>query len=160
MRLIIIAVGRLKAGPERDLCVRYGDRIRVTAKAIGITDVKTIEISESRQRRPDDRKAEEAEQIYANVPEGGTLVLFDETGKSPTSEAFAAIVQQHRQATAPALALVIGGPDGIAPALRSRAREILSFGHMTLPHQLVRALVFEQVYRAVTILTGHPYHRV
>jgi 23S rRNA (pseudouridine1915-N3)-methyltransferase len=159
MRLMIVTVGRLKSGPERELCERYSERIRATARAVGITDIRTIELAESKQRRPDDRKADEAAAIRAEVPEGAVLVLFDETGKALSSEQFAAFIAQSRAAAPPALVFVIGGADGLSQTLVQDCAASVSFGRMTLPHQLVRVLVLEQIYRAITILTGHPYHR-
>lgn len=158
MRIWLIAVGRMKAGPERELCARYLERAAASARGAGFTGVEAREIDESRARRPEDRKAEEAQAIRALVPIGARLILLDERGKSPTSEAFAADIARARDAGAPALALVIGGPDGLDPSLRE-GNSVVALGAMTWPHQLVRIMAAEQIYRAITILTGHPYHR-
>jgi 23S rRNA (pseudouridine1915-N3)-methyltransferase len=158
MRILLIAVGRMKAGPERELFGRYLERAVASARTAGLTGVEAREIDESRARRPEDRKAEEAQAIRALVPPGAKLVLLDERGNSPSSEAFAADVGKARDSGVPALALVIGGPDGLDPGLRAGAT-ILAFGAMTWPHQMVRIMAAEQIYRAITILTGHPYHR-
>ncbi|MCA0422365.1 MAG: 23S rRNA (pseudouridine(1915)-N(3))-methyltransferase RlmH [Proteobacteria bacterium] len=160
MKVSLIAVGRLKSGPERQLCDRYAERFSATCRAIGVQDIRILELPESNQRRPDDRMAEEARTIAAALPESGLLITFDERGSSMTSPEFAARLRQEREAGTAALSLVIGGPDGLAPSLRQRAGLVLSFGRLTLPHQMVRALALEQLYRAATILTGHPYHRV
>lgn len=159
MKLVVIAVGRLKSGPERELCDRYAERFRVLTKAVGVTAFQIVELAESNNRRAEDRMQDEAERIAAAVPAGAGLVLFDERGQSPTSDGFAAMLRKQREAGVAALALVIGGPDGLHPSLREGAASVLSFGRMTMPHQIVRALAFEQLYRAATILTGHPYHR-
>jgi 23S rRNA (pseudouridine1915-N3)-methyltransferase len=159
MRIILVAVGRMKAGPEREILYRYIERAASSARSAGLTGVDIREIDESRARRPEARKAEEAAAIRAAVPPGSRLVLFDERGRSQTSEAFARDIGSSRDAGETALALVIGGPDGLDEELRSSAR-CLAFGAMTWPHQLVRIMAAEQVYRAITILTGHPYHRV
>ena len=159
MRVAIIAVGRLKAGPERELVARYADRIAATARNAGLTGFDMREVEESRAARAPDRKLEEARAIRALLAKGTVAVALDETGKSISSEAFAARLGKERDAGAPAFTLVIGGPDGLDAELRASAALTISFGAMTLPHQLVRVLAAEQIYRAVTILTGHPYHR-
>ncbi len=94
------------------------------------------------------------------LPSGAKIICLDERGKTMDSEAFAARIGEWRDAAAPACAVVIGGPDGLDPAFRARADLVLAFGAMTWPHQLVRALAAEQLFRAMTILAGHPYHRV
>ena len=158
MRLLIVAVGRTKDGPERVLVKRYIERVSKGGKALGLTGCDVIEIAESRASSTDRRRHEEADAIRARIPDGARVVVFDERGQSETSNAFAARMREARDASAPAMACVIGGPDGLDASLRQGAR-VLSFGALTLPHQMVRALVAEQLYRATTILAGHPYHR-
>ena len=158
MRLVILAVGRLKVGPERDLVERYRRRIDGIGRGAGIAGLEFVELAESRARREEDRRAEEAAALLERAG-SATLVAFDERGKTPTSEAFAAQFRAWRDQGCPALACAIGGPDGLDPAVRQRADLVVSFGAFTLPHQIVRALVAEQLYRALTIITGHPYHR-
>jgi len=160
VKILLIAVGRLKSGPERDLCIRYIERAQAGARSVGLTGVEAREIDESRARRPEDRKAEEARAILALLPEGARLVALDERGRSLSSADFAADIGRSRDDGAPAYALVIGGPDGIAEELRSKAQKVLAFGAMTWPHQMARFMAAEQIYRATTILAGHPYHRV
>ena len=159
MKLQLATIGRLKAGPERDLATRYLARAAAAARSVGLTGVEQKELDESRSRRPEDRKSEEARALKAAIPAGALLVLLDERGKSIGSEAFAAEIGRARDSGVPALVLAIGGPDGFDPALRGEAGLVLSFGAMTWPHQLVRIMASEQIYRAVTILAGHPYHR-
>lgn len=159
MRLFLLSVGRLKAGPERELCARYVERAQASARAAGFTGFETREIDESRARRPEERKAEEARGLRTLLPAGARIVLLDERGRQKTSEAFAADLSRARDEGQSACALLIGGPDGHDPGLRAEAAEVLAFGAMTWPHQLVRVLAAEQIYRAMTILTGHPYHR-
>lgn len=118
------------------------------------------EADESRARRPEDRKADEARLLTTNIPAGARLIVLDERGKTMGSEAFAADLGAARDSGAPAYALLIGGADGIDPELRAKASLVLAFGAMTWPHQLVRIMAAEQIYRAITILSGHPYHRV
>ena len=159
MHLVLAAVGRLKAGAERDLCSRYLARAAAAARPVGIAGADLREFDEGRARRPADRKVEEAKALRAAIPPGARLVLFDEGGKSLSSTAFAAEIGRSRDAGLPALVLAIGGPDGHDPTLIAEAALVLAFGAMTWPHQLVRIMAAEQIYRALTILAGHPYHR-
>ena len=159
MRIVLTAVGRLKAGPERELSARYLERAQAAARSVGLTGVEVREIDESRARRPEDRKTEEAEAITALLAKGGRLVLLDERGKSIGSEDFSRDIATTRDNGEGAYVIAIGGADGLDPALRAQAALTLSFGAMTWPHQLVRVMALEQIYRAVTILSGHPYHR-
>ncbi len=159
MRIGIIAVGRLKAGPERELVARYVERFDALARRLGFGSIETREIDESRARRPEDRRAEEARAIGERFSVDGRLVVLDERGRMLASAGFAEAIGDARNAGVPALTLVIGGPDGIDESLRARAHLVLAFGPMTWPHQLVRAMLAEQLYRAATILSGHPYHR-
>lgn len=159
MRIILAAIGRLKAGPERELSVRYLERAQAACRAVGLTAIDIREIDESRARRPEDRKVEEAQAIAALLVKGGRLVLLDERGKSIASEEFSRDIAAARDSGETSYVLVIGGPDGLDPELRCQAARVISFGAMTWPHQLVRVMALEQIYRAVTILSGHPYHR-
>ncbi|MFO1118107.1 MAG: 23S rRNA (pseudouridine(1915)-N(3))-methyltransferase RlmH [Beijerinckiaceae bacterium] len=159
MRLTLAAVGRLKAGPERELVERYAERIAGAGKGVSLSDLAVRETEESKARRPEDRKAEEARALRALIPDGARTVTLDERGKSISSEAFAAQIGAWRDGGLRNLCFVIGGADGLDPSLRAEASLVLSFGALTLPHQIVRALVVEQLYRAVSILAGHPYHR-
>jgi 23S rRNA (pseudouridine1915-N3)-methyltransferase len=158
VRLTILAVGRLKAGPERELYERYAERIAAAGKGVGIA-LALREFTESRAGSAAARVAEETAALAAALPDGAPLIALDSTGKSITSEAFAERIARWRDAGAREIAMVIGGPDGLARSLVDRAELTLAFGAMTWPHQLVRVMLVEQVYRAVTILSGHPYHR-
>ncbi len=129
-------------------------------RGLGFAGCDLVEIPESRARRAADRCAEEAGAILAHMPAGSALVAYDERGRADLpSEALAERVGQWRDGAKPALAVVVGGPDGLDASIRTRADLILSFGAATLPHGLVRVLVLEQIYRSLTILAGHPYHR-
>jgi 23S rRNA (pseudouridine1915-N3)-methyltransferase len=158
VRLSVVAVGRLKSGPERDLAERYRERAEALGRSGGFAPVEVVEIPESRARRDADRRAEEARAILERAGPA-TLVPFDERGRAITSEDLAGRLGAWRDGGTPALAFAIGGADGLDPAVRDRAALVLSFGALTLPHQLVRVLVLEQIYRCLTILAGHPYHR-
>ena len=158
MRLGVVAVGRLKSGPERSLVERYRERIDALGRPLHLHPFELVEIPEGRARSETERRREEAEAILARAA-GAVLVAFDERGKSLASEAFAERIRSARDAGDDALVCAIGGADGLDPAVRSRADLVVSFGALTLPHQLARILVVEQLYRALTILAGHPYHR-
>lgn len=160
MRLLLAAIGRLKAGPERELASRYRERAGQLGRGLGFSACDAIEIPESRARRAVDRCAEEAGALSALLPPGGVLVAYDERGRADIpSEALAERVAKWRDASRPALMVAIGGPDGLDASIRTQAELILSFGAATLPHGLVRVLALEQIYRSLTILAGHPYHR-
>ena len=160
MRLVLCGIGRLKSGPERDLFDRYVGRARALTRNVGFTGLDTVETDEAKARSADARKREEAASLSAKLSDGTRLVVFDETGRSFTSQDFVNEIVRARDDQASALGLMVGGPDGIDPELRARAARVLAFGAATLPHQIVRVLVAEQVYRALTILNHHPYHRV
>jgi 23S rRNA (pseudouridine1915-N3)-methyltransferase len=159
MRVMVLAVGRLKAGPETTLCERYRSRAAAAGRALGIRDVEILEIRESRADSAEKRKLEEAIALANVTPENAVMVLLEETGENPGSAGLAERIRLLRDEGRPTLVFVIGGPDGIAPTLRDKALFTLAFGAATWPHQLVRIMLMEQIYRAVTILGGHPYHR-
>ncbi len=158
MRLGLICVGRLKAGPERELYQRYSERI-FALRRLGLEGLELREIEESRAKLPAERMAREAEEILSFLPQDSALLMFDETGLAADSLKFADFIKKERDAGRKALWCAIGGSEGLAPSLQARAQVVFSFGAMTLPHQLVRILAAEQIYRAMTILSGHPYHR-
>lgn len=160
MRITLFAVGRLKAGPEKDLASRYLDRFAKAGPAIGLELAKLVEVQESRASNPETRKREEAAALEKALPEGAALILLDERGKALDSPAFSEVIGRYRDNGKRDMMLAIGGADGLDPDLRARADLVLNLGTMTWPHQLVRILIAEQLYRAVTILSGHPYHRV
>jgi 23S rRNA (pseudouridine1915-N3)-methyltransferase len=158
MRLVVAAVGRLKRGPEHDLAERYRERAVNSGRTIGIRTVTISEIDESRARRAKDRVAEEAAALKSLFPAGAAVVALDERGESLASDALAQRLRRWRDEGRD-IALIIGGPDGLAPNLLAGADLRLAFGRATWPHQLVRIMLWEQLYRAIAILSGHPYHR-
>ena len=159
MRLLIAAVGRLKGGAESDLLEKYRDRFDPLAKRLGLAPVAWHEISESRAGDAARRRAEEGVALLKLVREAEFLVALDERGKPLTSEAFAKTLAKARDNGAKAAGIVIGGPDGLSENVRNTAHLQLSLGAITLPHALARIVLAEQLYRAATILAGHPYHR-
>ena len=140
--------------------MRYSERAAAGGRRIGWQGVAVVEVAESRSRRPQDRRLEEAVALEAAVPEIAAIVALDETGEVLSSPQLAARLERWRDAGTPATAFLIGGADGLAESLRRRANLRLAFGTATWPHQLVRIMLLEQLYRAMTILSGHPYHRV
>lgn len=159
MDIGLLAVGRLKAGPERELCERYLERARKLGGRMGFRGFTVREIPESRAARSEDRIAQEAEALSALVGEGGRIVGLDEGGDLWSSEKFARSLGHDADTSVPHTTFIIGGPDGLSAGILARADIRLSFGRMTWPHQIARILVSEQLYRAMTILSGHPYHR-
>jgi 23S rRNA (pseudouridine1915-N3)-methyltransferase len=158
MRLVIAAVGRMKAGPERELVARYLDRAIGGGKPLALTGFEVIELPESRASSSASRKADEAKALRAALPEGMVIAL-DERGKSLGSETFSALIARWRDDGRPAASFIIGGADGLDPAFVASADMTLSFSPLTWPHQMVRIMLAEQLYRTTTILSGHPYHR-
>lgn len=159
MQIGIFAVGRLKSGPEKELVARYLDRLKKTGKAQGLDFSKVTEVNESRAGNAATRKREEAAALEKTISDDTVLVLLDETGKSFDSIGFAGFIEKFRDAGKREMIFAIGGADGLDPALAARADLAVNFGAMTWPHQIVRILLAEQLYRAVTLLSGHPYHR-
>jgi 23S rRNA (pseudouridine1915-N3)-methyltransferase len=159
MRLRIAAVGRLKPGPERELLDRYLERVNAAGRAVSLAPLDAVEVSESGARRPADRMKEEATALQKWSITGAHRIALDARGKSLTSEDFAKRLALLRDKGAPAALFLIGGADGLAEEVRKDADFVLAFGAATLPHQLVRIVLAEQIYRAITIISGHPYHR-
>jgi 23S rRNA (pseudouridine1915-N3)-methyltransferase len=159
MRIMVAAVGRLKQGPERDLSERYRKRAADVGRGVGFRGVEIVEIRESKAREGDKRIIEESIALATVIPEGAVTIVLDERGENLDSLEFTREIMRWRDAGRPEAVFVIGGADGLAANLRERADLRLSFGAATWPHQLVRIMLLEQIYRAATVLTGHPYHR-
>lgn len=159
MRIVLAGIGRLKAGPERELFERYLTRAQAISRSAGFCTVERLDLEEGHARSTSERMREEAAALTARLAAGSHLLLFDERGSSMSSADFAGLLQTVRDRGAPALCLAVGGPDGFDDGFRRRANHLFAFGAAALPHQLVRVLAAEQLYRAFTILTGHPYHR-
>jgi 23S rRNA (pseudouridine1915-N3)-methyltransferase len=159
VRLIVAAVGRAKDGPERALFEKYRDRFEPLARRLGLAPVAWLETGESRAPDAARRRDEEGAALLKLVRDAEFVIAFDERGKHLTSEAFARTLARIRDGGAKTAGLVVGGPDGLSPNVPDAACLQLSFGAMTLPHALTRIVLAEQLYRAATILSGHPYHR-
>lgn len=159
MRVILAAVGRLKDGGERELFERYHTRFDQAGRALSLGPMTLAELPESRAAEPALRKADESARLMKAASTASVIIALDETGRQETSAAFARRLAQWRDEGAGTIAFLIGGPDGHGPDALAAARLTLSLGPMTLPHGLARVVLAEQLYRAVTILSGHPYHR-
>ena len=151
MRITIAAVGRLRAGPERDLFRHYENRIG--------WPIEIHEVASRRPLPPAALKLRESELLRAAVPSGAVVVALDERGKQLTSATFARRIGAWRDDGIGRIAFLIGGAEGLDETLARAADLVLSLGSMTWPHLLCRALLAEQLYRAQQILAGHPYHR-
>ena len=158
MELVVLAVGRLK-GPEQELCERYVGRITAIGRQLGFGRCRIVTINEGREGMPVARREAEAKALLVKIPDRALLIALDEQGVQMDSQAFADRLQQFREQAAPALIFVLGGPDGHGKLLLERAALKLSLSSLTLPHGLARVLCCEQIYRALTILANHPYHR-
>jgi 23S rRNA (pseudouridine1915-N3)-methyltransferase len=159
VRIIVAAIGRLKHGPETELSARYAKRAAQTGRSLGLRELEIIEIRESRAAEADKRMIEESIALANVIPARAAVILLDSRGESLDSATLAGRLAQWRSDDRPAAVFVIGGPDGLAASLTQEADLRLAFGAATWPHQLVRVMLLEQLYRATTILTGHPYHR-
>jgi 23S rRNA (pseudouridine1915-N3)-methyltransferase len=159
VRLHIIAVGFGRGTQEAALSEDYLGRAAQMGKRMGIGSVLCEEVAVSKDRDVKKRVADEAGRLARRVPDGAHIVVLDAKGKGMTSEDFAEMLGALRDAGTKDLAFVIGGPDGLTALPGKRAGRSLAFGPQTWPHLLVRAMLSEQIYRALTILAGHPYHR-
>jgi 23S rRNA (pseudouridine1915-N3)-methyltransferase len=153
--LTILAVGRLRGGPEATLIADYLGRIDKAGRSLSLGPAKVAEVEDKRGRGPD----AEAELLLGALPEGAALVAMDERGKTLSSPELADQIARWRDEGRRACCFAIGGADGHGDALRARADLKLSFGPMVWPHMLARAMLAEQLYRATAILAGTPYHR-
>ncbi len=160
LRLHLSAIGRLKSGPEHELTADYLDRAAKLGRRAGFALIAVHELAESKATSAALRRKDEAERLLVSLPTGTFLIALDETGKQLSSSALANELARRRDAGVADLAFLIGGPDGHPADFAARARLVLSLGPMTWPHRLVRVMLAEQIYRSVTILVNHPYHRV
>ena len=137
----------------------YQKRIEMLGRKTGITGLKIGEWAESQQATPKQRMDEEAQILWASANQGAVALVLDERGRSHSSEDFATGIRKYADNGVSELIFMIGGPDGHAPQTRERATEIIAFGPMVWPHRLIRIMLLEQIYRSVTIMVNHPYHR-
>jgi 23S rRNA (pseudouridine1915-N3)-methyltransferase len=155
MKVTLCVVGRLRAGPERDLIDDYLMRFDRTGRALGLGPAVVVDVED----RKKGGRAAEADLLRKALPRGAAVCALDERGTVMTSPDFAAQLGDWRDQGRSDLAFVIGGADGLAKDLRMQADARLSFGAMVWPHMLARVMLAEQLYRAASILAGAPYHR-
>jgi 23S rRNA (pseudouridine1915-N3)-methyltransferase len=156
MKMTILAIGRLKAGPEKDLCDDYLARARALGRACGITALNARDFAEGNEPRRIDA---EAKTLADAVPPRSYRIVLDERGRALDTMEFVALLRRQIDAGTGDLVFLIGGADGHAEQTRVTADFKLSLGPMTWPHRLARVMLAEQIYRAVTIIVKHPYHR-
>ncbi len=156
MKIVVVAVGRLKAEYARLGCKTFFDRAQ---RALPLKVIETRDAHRRRGMPPEKCKEEEAKLLLAAVPDGATIVALDERGREWTSRQFSQWMGARRDDGVSSLVFLIGGPDGLHPRVRERAHRVWSLGAMTLPHELARLVLSEQIYRATTLLAGAPYHR-
>ncbi len=161
MKLIVAAIGRMRRSPERSLCEDYRTRFDALARPLGLKPLEVMEWEDGGGAKPGSReaKAGEADKLRKALVPGGKVIALDERGAPLPSKGFAERIAAWRDQGSPATTLLIGGAAGLDPDLREDADLTVSFGAATWPHMLARVMVLEQIYRAATILAGHPYHR-
>lgn len=159
MQIFIGAIGRLKKSDELNLCNKFETRIKNAGAQLGFTQLNHLDFDEAKSPQVQTRKTEEAKKLLNAVPKGALIVALDENGKHFTSPEFSTKIANYRDDGYPAIAFLLGGPDGHGQDVLNQADLKLSLSKMTWPHQIARALLFEQIYRAITIMSGHPYHR-
>ena len=159
MRIAILAAGLARGTPQNALVDEYLTRARGIGRRLGFASIAVEEITLSKLRDERARLVEEGEKLAARVPPGAHVIALDARGKGMTSEAFAEMLGAMRDAGARDLIFLIGGPDGLDPRPDIKPGRRLAFGPQTWPHLLVRVMLAEQIYRSLTILANHPYHR-
>lgn len=159
MRISVFAIGQAKSGPEAELRDDYWTRIERLGRTIGITAARLEAFPESKRRTTAERKAEEAKRLLDATGVRATTVVLSERGRQMPSRKFAERLRREMETGSSDLCFLIGGPDGHDEATEKAAGLLLSLGDMTWPHRLVQAMLCEQIYRAVSILANHPYHR-
>ena len=159
MKIKLIAVGRLKPGPEADLIKDYQRRFDGLSGTLGFGKLEIRELELKKRIDGPERKRLEGALILGEIPQGAHVIALDERGKTETSKSFAARLAAKRDEGVRDLVLVIGGADGLSDEVRARADQLIGFSPLTWPHMLVRVMATEQLYRALSILAKHPYHR-
>ncbi len=161
MRIVVIAIGRLKQGPERDLAERYRERFDDIGRKLGFRGLEIHEIPESRARDAAARISEEAAAISALIPDKSSMsiIALDERGETSTAQRLRGILADGGTSRFQTPFFDWRRGRTFSPDLRRKAKLGRAFGKATWPHQMVRVMLLEQIYRAATILSGHPYHR-
>ncbi|XWN33357.1 MAG: 23S rRNA (pseudouridine(1915)-N(3))-methyltransferase RlmH [Devosia sp.] len=156
MDVVVLAVGKTTKGAEADLCARYADRVKKLGRTMGVTDLVLKSVAEATGPT---RIDVEGERLLAALPQGFVIAL-DERGRQWTSAELARGLQGWVDTATPSVTFLIGGADGLSDAVKARANMTLALSALTVPHMLAKVIVLEQIYRAITINVGHPYHRI
>lgn len=159
LSLEIISIGRLKQDAEQKLQQRYLERVQKVGPSVGLKTISVQELAESKQASTAKRKAEEAHKLIKQITPNSRIIALDETGKLQASKNFSNELARLRDEGTQTISFILGGPDGHDQTLLNAAHQTLSLSKMTLPHGLARIILLEQLYRALTIWSGHPYHR-
>jgi 23S rRNA (pseudouridine1915-N3)-methyltransferase len=152
MKISIIAVGKIGRSPEHELVERYKTRLQ--------TPLQIIEVEERRPIKGNERKLREGELLLNAIPQNAYLIILDEKGRGLSSVEFSKKMSYIQDQGWSDIAFIIGGSEGLSEAVKTRANISVSFGKMTWPHMMIRSMLVEQLYRAYSILQGHPYHKV
>ena len=160
MRLSALVIGKMKKGSETELFERYLERADKAGRQLGISSVSYSQYVESKATGVDERKAEESQVLMGGLKPGGFLIALDENVKDISSTDLADLILNNMENAIPETAFAIGGPDGHGQQILKSANLVIRMGKMTWPHQIARVMLAEQLYRSITILSGHPYHRV
>lgn len=160
MKFSLHAIGRMKSGAEKELFQKYWQRAQASGRGLGVSLLELREYGESKAGRASERKRQEASDLLKTIDKRAFVIALDERGKTMTSPDFANLLGKVRDQGAPEIIVIIGGADGLDESVHGRADTTIAFGAMTWPHQLVRILAAEQIYRAFSILSGHPYHKI
>lgn len=155
LNITLLAVGKASKGPEHELCARYEKRTASIGAGLGI---RSLAVRELKDGSGPNRARDEGTRLLSAHP-GGEFVALDEGGDLFSSAQFAQWIVNYRERGVSNLTFAIGGADGHDPQVLAGANKVLSLGRITLPHMLARAILLEQIYRALTICLGHPYHR-
>ena len=161
MKIISRNIGRIAAkDPENILINEYKKRIDGIGKSCGITHFDITEYEVKKNLPAETLKQEEAKLLLKDISPQDIIIALDERGKNIDSVSFSQIIENAQSDNIEKCFFFIGGAHGLAPEIRQRANYIISFGKMTVPHKIARILLTEQVYRALTIINNHPYHKV
>ncbi len=159
MRLHVSAIGKMRSGPEHELAAGYLDQAAKLGRRVGLSAIFVHEFAKSRAASAVLRRKQETGRLLASLPAGAFAIALDEGGEELSSKSLAELLRRRRDGGIADLAFLVGGPDGHAAELARTTELRLSFGRMTWPHRLARVMLAEQIYRSVTILANHPYHR-
>lgn len=159
MRVTLLAIGRARTGPEQDLIADYARRFEGLGSGLGFGKFEIREMEIKKRVEGEERKRLEGELLLAAIPAGAYVIVLDERGDTLTSPDFADLLAEKRDSSLSDLVLIIGGAEGLTKEVRGRGDKRVSFSPMTWPHMLVRVMITEQLYRAASILAGHPYHK-